>query len=347
LGSAETADPDRSWEYQVHERLIRVSTNKRDSHDLMRFSTIICTRNRSHAITRCLDSIDAAARKATLTDAEIIVVDNASDDDTSSVVNAWATRSSIPVRLESEPRPGLTFARNRGLRVARGDILTMTDDDCCVRDDYFAELLRLYADNREPVLRGGRVELGSPDDLPLTIKTDAAARRWHLSMASARSENLGDCLLGCNFSMSRQVYERLGPFDDNLGAGCPIPAGEDIEYAYRAYVANIAIEYTPSVVVFHYHGRRTSAEARRLLRNYMLGSGALYAKYLFKCPSLCVQVKWDLKNAIREIVGRKNLFLPEYEFSHLDKIAYYVSGAMSYVRNTLRITAVHSARNNH
>jgi glycosyltransferase involved in cell wall biosynthesis len=108
------------------------------------------------------ESIAQAARLAALTDAEIVVADNASDDGTSAVIQNWAGNCSIAVRLEYEPRVGITIAKNRGLRSARGNILVLTDDDCQLREDYFSELLRLYNTDADMVLRGCRVELGNP-----------------------------------------------------------------------------------------------------------------------------------------------------------------------------------------
>jgi glycosyltransferase involved in cell wall biosynthesis len=297
----------------------------------MKISVIVCTKDRVSALLQCLGSIDKAARNALLKDAEIVVLDNGSIDHTSVDVRAWAAGSYLPVVLEFEARPGLAVARNRGVGVARGDFFVMVDDDCNLQEDYFVELLRLYSDTNELVLRGGRVELGDSQDLPLTIKTETAARRWHPDIASARTENLGNCFFGCNFLLSRAVYARLGPFDENLGAGCLIPSGEDADYIFRAYEAGMALEYVPNLVVFHHHGRRTAEQARKLLRNYMIGSGALYTKHFFKCPSLCLQAKWDLRSAIREIFSRKNLFLPEYNFSHIDKLACYASGTALYL----------------
>jgi len=297
----------------------------------MKVSVVISTRNRAASLIRCLQSIEVSAGRASLRDAEIVVTDNASDDDTSSAVTSWAAGASVPVRLEYEPRPGITIAKNRGLRRASGDILVLTDDDCRLREDFFANLLALYATKPDMALRGGRVELGNAMDLPLTIKTDTIGKRWHLSNAPARHENLGNCFLGCNLSMIRAAYQRLGPFDETFGVG-RISAGEDTEYIFRAYAAGFTLEYVPELVAFHHHGRRTPVEARRLWRNYVIASGALYAKYVFKCPSLCRQFQWDLKCLIREALSRENLFLPEYSFSYADKFGCYASGAASYFR---------------
>ncbi len=66
------------------------------------------------------------------------------------------------------------------------------------------------------------------------------------------------------------------------------------------------------------------------MRCYMVASGALYAKYFLKSPNLCRQIYWDCGNAVREMVGGTNLFLPDIGFSNRDKVACYVRGAARY-----------------
>jgi GT2 family glycosyltransferase len=304
----------------------------------MKLSVVICTRNRAQALIHCLESIDVAARRAGLTDAEIVVTDNGSSDGTPDMVRSWAAGASVAVRLEQEARPGITIAKNRGLSAARGELLVLTDDDCRLQSDYFVHLLRLHDADPEPALRGGRVELGDAADLPLTIKTDRVPARWDIASRSARRANLGNCFLGCNLFMSRAVYERLGPFDERFGVGA-IPAGEDTDYIFRAYTAGLKLEYVPDIVVYHHHGRRLPEAARRLWQNYMIGSGALYAKHILSCPSLCLQLRWDLKNLARELVMRKNLFLPEYGFSYVDKLRCYGEGARRFLASLRRTAA--------
>jgi hypothetical protein len=64
------------------------------------------------------------------------------------------------------------------------------------------------------VLRGGRIELGDAADLPLTIKTDPQPRRWSRTLRSARQENLGNCLHGCNVSMRHALLDQIGLYDE-------------------------------------------------------------------------------------------------------------------------------------
>jgi glycosyltransferase involved in cell wall biosynthesis len=124
----------------------------------MKLSVIVATRNRAHAISGCLDSIADSLAKAAPLDAEIVVVDNGSQDGTSRIVEQWATGCAFPVRLLVEPRSGLAVARNRALRTAQGELLVFTDDDCRLSKEYVNDLLSHDAADTEPVLSGGRVE---------------------------------------------------------------------------------------------------------------------------------------------------------------------------------------------
>jgi len=197
-------------------------------------------------------------------------------------------------------------------------------------EDYVNDLLRHHAADTEPVLRGGRIELADPTDLPFTINTDPTLQRWQRKLKSARYESFRGRINGCNMTMRRALVERLGPFDEDFGPGSAIGAGEDADYIYRAYLAGVTLEYVPDMTVFHHHGRKTADEGKVLFRGYMIAAGALYARYLFKHPNLCRPFYWDCKNAIREIAAGTNTFLPNIAFSHRDSVACSVRGAARY-----------------
>ena len=165
------------------------------------------------------------------------------------------------MRLLFEPKPGLSRAHNRALLTAQGELLAFTDDDCRLNKDYVNDLLRHDAADTELVLRGGRIELGDPFDLPLTIKTTPDRIRWHRRMNSARHQPISGQINGCNMTMRRALVEKLGPFDERFGPG------------------------GPDMTVIHHHGRKTPQQGRALLRGYLIGCGALNARYIFKHPN--------------------------------------------------------------
>jgi len=295
----------------------------------MKLSVIVATRNRGGAITPCLDSIAAAFANAKA-EAEIVVVDNGSTDGTPSVVAAWKDAHPVPVQLLSEPRPGKACALNRALPAARGELLAFTDDDCRFDGDWVNALLRHDAADAGLVLRSGRIELGDKTDLPVTVNLSREPRRWTLAANSARHDFIGREIYGCNMAFRRALADRIGPFDEDFGPGSRFFAGEEVDYAYRAYLDGATLAYDPDMVVYHYHGRKTVAAGRALMCGYMVSWGGILMKYLFTHPSLCRPSLWDLREAAKEIAGGGNGFMPGLGFSHKDKVAWTARGAVRY-----------------
>jgi glycosyltransferase involved in cell wall biosynthesis len=297
----------------------------------MKLSVLIATRNRAKALASCLSSIATAFANAPSIEAEIVVVDNGSTDDTPSVLQAWSNACGVAVKTLHEPREGKARALNRALQAAQGEILAFTDDDCRLSQEYVNQLLRHDAADTGLVLRGGCIELGDLTDLPLTINTDSTLQRWQRAMNSARYERFRGRINGCNMTMRRTLAERLGPFDEDFGPGSVIGAGEDADYIYRAYLAGATLEYVPDMTVFHHHGRKTADDGKELFRGYMIAAGALYARYLFTHPDLCRPFYWDCKHAIREILTGTNTFLPDIAFSNRDSVTCSIRGAARYI----------------
>jgi glycosyltransferase involved in cell wall biosynthesis len=302
----------------------------------MRLSIIVSTRNRAVAIISCLDSIAAALAKASPLHAEIVVVDNGSQDNTTEIAAQFACACPFPVRLLLEPKPGLTRAYNLALRIAQGEMLAFTDDDCRLSRDHVNHLLAHNAADTEPVLRGGRIELGDSSDLPLTVKTNDTPMRWNRRNNSARNFPIAGQISGCNMTMPRAVVDKLGPFDERFGPGGIIPSGGDTDYLFRAYLAYITLAYVPDMAVVHFHGRKTIDVGRKLLQNYQIGNGALLVKHVWKHPNLARQSYWDAKQAIKEILagGISTTSLPY--FSHREKVRFAARGAIKYLTKAVR-----------
>jgi glycosyltransferase involved in cell wall biosynthesis len=143
---------------------------------MVNISLIVCTRNRSHSLSKTLQSVSDAASAVAPGSIELVLVDNGSSDDTLGFIQAYAKSSTFRVVVVSEPRAGLARARNAGVAQAARSIIAFTDDDCCIRQDYFAEILRLFDADAHPSLRGGQVFLGDASDLPFTVRTDTLPR---------------------------------------------------------------------------------------------------------------------------------------------------------------------------
>ena len=288
-------------------------------------SLIVCTRNRAESLPVCLNSIEQAAVANRAVEVELLIVDNGSTDATAAVLLAWQKSTSVRCRVLPAEQRGLSHARNHGLEHATGKIIAFTDDDCTVAPDYLTQVERAYAADAGPTLRGGRVELGDPRDLPFTIKTDLAPQRF-------TGGHPGGFIHGCNLTMSRSALELVGRFDTRLGAGQPIGAAEDSDFVYRAHRSGVMVLYDPLIVVFHHHGRRDFAEVKLLQEVYNLGNGALYAKHGLRDWKLLFRICRDIRSGLWEYFGGP---LADNGLSHRKNLRGNLRGAMRFWLSSL------------
>lgn len=293
----------------------------------MDLSVIVCTRNRRDAVKTCLDSIAVAMSYVAGVAKEIVVVDNGSQDGTRDLLRSWAAGADYVTTIVEESGGGLARARNAGVAASRGKLLAFTDDDCCLSRTHLRDLVCHDGADTEPVLRGGRVELGNPLDLPCTVKCDIRRRRIDRRHHPMRDLAPGGFILGCNMALRRIVFDKLGPFDERFGAGAIFKSGEDTDYILRAYFNDIPVEYVPDMVVYHFHGRRKPQQLITLLSGYDEGNGALYAKFLWRHPELIRPLYWDIRNGIRELFGGPKADVA-LDHSHRRKVAGNMRGMM-------------------
>jgi glycosyltransferase involved in cell wall biosynthesis len=272
---------------------------KAGSNKIMEITLIICTRNRAASLSQTLNSLNAATQSHR-GDIDLLIVDNGSTDNTREVIAAWAPTAPLPVEVVFQPRRGLSAARNAGIAAARGRLLAFIDDDCAPEPGYVDDILRHYSGDTAPVIRGGRVELGNPEDLPYTIKISKLRERM------SSDTHPGLLVLGCNMVIPRVVTQSVGWFDEQFGAGARFQASEESDYIYRAYCAGIEVEYVPDMAVRHFHGRRTLDDIARLSVGYFVGNGALYAKH-FKNPTFARRLWRHTRMAVNEFFGGQTL----------------------------------------
>ncbi len=235
-------------------------------------SAVVCTADREAKLKSLLASLSAVDILPDLS-AELILVNNAPWTDLGPIVREASTGLRMPVTYVTEFERGLARARNRGMLHARGDVIAFTDDDCVVDRSWLANIWRRFVSDPDLMGLGGRVELANPADLPITVRTGDAPEQL------ACLEEVFGFMHGCNMAFRRALFERIGGFDTDFGAGSALRAGEDTEFVYRAFRAGAHIAYEPSVLVWHDHGRANWRQRRRTLNRYHQANGAVLAKF--------------------------------------------------------------------
>jgi GT2 family glycosyltransferase len=235
-----------------------------------KISLVVCSRNWVGQLAAMLGKLNLAdlARNAI----EVNLVDSASTDSTHELMREFKKANSIPVNIAQTERPGLGLARNIGIKIASGDVIVFTDDDCYIDANYFTNLA-LRWDGRSFQYGGGQI-LMYDESLDPRVARMTIARRQEIPPNRILAAG---SIQGANMFFAREVFARAGPFKENMGAGTPF-ACEDIEMATRASMQGLHGVLLPELKVLHDHGRkRGSFEADRTVEGYELGRGAYYA----------------------------------------------------------------------
>lgn len=246
---------------------------------MLQISIIICTCNRARHLLETVQSLDQVHVPHDMA-VELIVVDNASTDETDDVVKGLSL-ANMTVRYHHEPRIGKGNAYNTGIAVAAGEILLWTDDDIRFPRDWIARM-------SDPILSG---------------KADAVAggvriaphleRLWMQPMHKAWLAATGMLntaapygLVGANMAFSRRVLACVPFFDPELGAGA-LGTHEETLFSDQLRIAGCRIMPVFDCCVDHH-----------FLETRLLRQSFVQAAEKFGRSSAYVMYHWEHENIL-------------------------------------------------
>lgn len=213
----------------------------------------ICTRNRAGLLEKAVRSVLSQAEEKRI---EILIVDNGSTDRTAAVAAGFFA-SDPRVKFFSEPRLGLSVARNRALHHATGEWVIFLDDDAEVEPGWLAAYENFFfrLPGERVAVAGGAVIHRYEVPPPPWVSIEET---WGPDRESSFCFAYGQSPSECNSAYRRNATLRLGGFDPHLGhcgevAGCR----EGVDLNIRLQDAGYEIWWLPGAGVRHLiHGDR-------------------------------------------------------------------------------------------
>ena len=205
------------------------------------------------------------------------------------------------VRVVTEDVPGISAARNRGVRAATGEVVAFTDDDVVVDSRWLRALGGRLAHDPSVDAVGGLVlpaELATPAQLWFEEFFGGFSQSFEFARYSATSHPddplypyaPGRFGAGCNMAFRVSTLERLGGFRPALGTGTPARGGEDLAAFFDVIGSGGIVAFEPSALVRHFH-RRTAVDFENQVRGYGVGLAAFY----------CAEIASDPRHLLRMV----------------------------------------------
>jgi cellulose synthase/poly-beta-1,6-N-acetylglucosamine synthase-like glycosyltransferase len=255
-----------------------------DRNRSMTVSVVIPAYNQARLLARLLDSLAAMKDAPPF---EIIVVDDASPDDTGAVMAAWiAAHPDVTCRyFRQERNQGPGSARNRGVEEAWGDFVAFTDTDCVAGARWIRALLSGFTDD-SIVGVGGPVSPFNPESLFAVYNTVNGTLQPNVTR---------DCpipyLVTCNCAYRREALREVGGFPADIHT----PGGEDVAASIALYKRGYRFAFAPDAQVRH-DFRDTWRSFTRTWRNYGFGCGLVARRMLSPAERNPQWQQWEGEN---------------------------------------------------
>ncbi len=276
-------------------------------------SIVISTRGKSWEIlSKTLDSIISS----TFRDYEIVLVDQNNNDEIKKKISGSPIYKDI-IYIPSDEE-GLSRGRNKGFRHSKGKWLIFFDDDAILPEDAFQSIAQTLTGTKDdPRIFYGNV---------LTLETGQPYIKR--TVLTGEKVNLLSFDTVCSISLifSRGALQSVGGFDEELGAGTKLGAGEETDIVFRAMRKGIEIRSLKDFTVYHPEAEASIDLGKR--RSYGMGLGAVYRKHIFSSPYyfIALGIKFICEMMLRVILIIINSGSPLLRGYHSAYLAGFVKG---------------------
>lgn len=241
----------------------------------MQLSIIILNYKVPFFLKLCLDSVYSAIQNI---DAEVIVVDNHSQDESCTMVKENFPKA---ILIENKENFGFPKGNNMGVTIAKGKYICILNPDTVVAENTFEILLNHIKTLKDFGILGCKLIDGSGRFLPESkrgVPTPWVAftkffnlykffpknklfNQYYAFHVGENEQGNVDILVGAFMLMERELYKELDGFDEN----CFMYA-DDIDLSYRAILKGKKNYYNGNVTAIHYKGESTNKDVTYMKR---------------------------------------------------------------------------------
>lgn len=214
-------------------------------------SIITLTKNRAPLLTEHLQSLCGQIKHGD----ELIIIDNASTDDTAAVISAF--RHELPIRSFISHANGFPKLYNLAIRKARNPIIVFFDDDCIASPGFLAGHRTAHRDGIIRVVEGQ--SFSRPKGNIYADMMGDHYQNWFTVYMTANGQLR--TFDNKNVSMPRRLFKKYGVYLPSLSRG-----GEDIELGFRFHAMGIPIIFAPHIIAYHYERTTFAGFVRQHLR---------------------------------------------------------------------------------
>ena len=260
-------------------------------------SVIVPTHERPERIPGCL----SALLSLDYPHYEIIIVDNAPDTDSTANFIRETYHDLPQVRYVRENHPGVSWARNRGIQSAKGEILAFADDDVIVDRYWLAELVKAFHVTSHVGCVTGLIlsaELETPAQILFEKHDEQSGYNdtWrftqHIFSKRKRHVHLYKIALfgaGASMAFRADLLRSIGGFDPALGTQGLVQSGEDIAAFFKVLMRGYHVVYEPASLIYHKNRREYTALCQQIY-HYGIGATAYITKNLLDHPQLLLDL---------------------------------------------------------
>lgn len=200
-----------------------------NAQKLYSFSIIIAAHNEEKYLGQCLESLLKQNYQGSF---EIIVVDNASTDNTKAIASGYSVRTLF------EPKQGVAYASNLGAKAAQGEILVFTDADAILPADWLAKINNNFNVHPQAVAVGGGYIFYDANKL-INFFVEHIAIPFYNKFLFSREP----ALPSVNLAVNKKIFQKVNGFNPK------VLWGEDIKICQRL-AKNGSLMFDRELLVF-------------------------------------------------------------------------------------------------